>query len=136
MDAPVPVLGTQNFIFDPYAKFDQILSDFFLTDARQDQVFQDNIISFPKLCQLAGKDYQTLATSVKREFDTLLSRYFSTYQIAVKISTNPLPNKENELTLHLTVTINSDGSKVSGNYSIRTADAQLQEIIKKINNAE
>ena len=59
----------------------KLLGYYILTDSAQSVIFQNNLINLPQSYYEYINDPQGMATRVKNDLDTLLSRYFSMVEV-------------------------------------------------------
>lgn len=88
----------------------KLLGYYILTDSAQSVIFQNNLINLPQSYYEYINDPQGMATRVKNDLDTLLSRYFS----MVEVETEAVAKTESIYGILLYATVVDDkGIKVN-----------------------
>ena len=88
----------------------KLLGYYILTDSAQSVIFQNNLINLPQSYYEYINDPQGMATRVKNDLDTLLSRYFS----MVEVETEAVAKTESVYGILLYATVVDDkGIKVN-----------------------
>lgn len=88
----------------------KLLGYYILTDSAQSVIFQNNLINLPQSYYEYINDPQGMATRIKNDLDTLLSRYFS----MVEVETEAVAKTESVYGILLYATVVDDkGIKVN-----------------------
>ncbi len=88
----------------------KLLGYYILTDSAQSVIFQNNLINLPQSYYEYINDPQGMATRIKNDLDTLLSRYFS----LVEVETEAVAKTESVYGILLYATVVDDkGIKVN-----------------------
>ena len=88
----------------------KLLGYYILTDSAQSVIFQNNLINLPQTYYEYINDPQGMATRIKNDLDTLLSRYFS----MVEVETEAVAKTESVYGILLYATVVDDkGIKVN-----------------------
>lgn len=88
----------------------KLLGYYILTDSAQSVIFQNNLINLPQSYYEYINDPQGMATRIKNDLDTLLSRYFS----LVEVETEAVAKSESVYGILLYATVVDDkGIKVN-----------------------
>ena len=88
----------------------KLLGYYILTDSAQSVIFQNNLINLPQTYYEYINDPQGMATRIKNDLDTLLSRYFS----LVEVETEAVAKTESVYGILLYATVVDDkGIKVN-----------------------
>jgi hypothetical protein len=133
-NTPVPVLGTQSFVYDSANKFNQLLSDFYLSDYNQTQLYPGQVTSLPRILQQAGSDYATAVSKIQSLFSNYLSRYYDgNNSVQVSVVDDTAVGRKDQLILKLVVSLTEDSQQVTYGYLLKTANAMIEEVVR-INN--
>jgi len=103
-------LSDLGWVDNSEALLSKLLGYYILTDSAQSVIFQNNLINLPQSYYEYINDPQGMATRIKNDLDTLLSRYFS----MVEVETEAVAKTESVYGILLYATVVDDkGIKVN-----------------------
>ena len=102
-------LSEQAWVSDTPKILNHLFSYYILTDSAQSLVFQDNLINLPATYHRHINDPAGMASAVKTDLDTLLSRYFPAVEVSAE--TKQLTESRYGISLYASV-IDEQGVKV------------------------
>lgn len=130
MGIGIITLGREGVIKDTASKIDWIMSCFFFTKYRQTQLFQDEIISLPKIIQQNIDD----PVKVKEELEVKLNVYLERFFTRVLVEVDYELNDDNTSTIILDLNVsdddNVDSSLISVGYSLTYEGSNLSSILE------
>lgn len=130
---PVPVLGTQGFVYDTAGKFNQLMAWFMSSEHSESYLYKGKVTSLPKIIQEAGQSEEKIVSGIREGLTRLLSRYHDKVSIVATVRASTELGKQNQLNIDLSVSVSDQLTDITQKYLLRTSDSMIQEIIR-INN--
>lgn len=123
----VPVLGPQHWVLTPQQIFDQVMSDFFVSEYSQDTLFRDSVTSLTWIIQTSYGDITACCTAIQESLRTYLTSYFN--NVDVEAAEIPSDNTM-KADIRVFVTCNADdGTELNLGKLIRSESGKITEII-------
>lgn len=132
MENPLPTLSTSSWVTDISEKADRLLSNFFVSQHSQSQMFHGHITSLTYLVQQYGHDNIALVRETKAALVTYLNSYFDE---ATVDATTDIPNEDDPGRTNLTidVVVTQGGERYTLGKLIQVVNSTIAEIVS-INN--
>lgn len=130
---PVPVMGTQSLVSDSANKFFQLMSDLYVSDYNQTQLYPGKVTSLARLIQQAGSDGSKAATLIQSALSVYFSRYYDGCRIDVTVEDDTDAGRQDQLVLRLKIGVQEQGVSQVYDYMIKSTNSMLDELIR-INN--
>lgn len=130
---PVPVMGTQSLVSDSANKFFQLMSDLYVSDYNQTQLYPGNVTSLARLIQQAGTDGNKAATIIQSALSVYFSRYYDGCRVDVTVEDDVNSGRQDQLVLRLKIGVQEQGVNQVYDYMVKSTNSMLDELIR-INN--
>lgn len=133
MVTPIPTLDTQGWVYEASPKIDYALSYFIMTDAKQSNIYEDNISSLQKIVQEYSGDPLQTGEQISRTIQAYLGRYYENVTAEARWElTNP---DSSQTTVKITLLLNftEDGVVYTVNRLLTYFNGKFQSITQANN---
>lgn len=132
---PVPTFTPVGFVNDSINKLDALLSDMFVADGNQSQLYHGNVLSIPYIVQEYGSDISGLATSLQSRIKQYLMKYYTDVSVDARVTTSPDNPSVAGVTIQLFIEVVDNNSTYSQTIT-RTVVGSTERMAKiiKLNN--
>lgn len=120
----VPVLGSAGFTDDITIKVDQVLSNFYLTQASQTDVYRGSVVSMPDIIRRYGNDPLVLERETRNVLDGYLSRHFD----EVNLTINAILSGDS-IDLQITAILRDGERSLDIHHAVNSKNSKIRSII-------
>lgn len=128
-----PSLSEDGWVDDPVLLGDYLISQFFVSDYSQTQLYLGEVRSLPQIVQSTQGDSNKLISMVQTELMTYFSRYFNNVYVESALVNNPTDSSEIGFTIFISY-IDTNGNTHQLNNLINTLNSKISNIINLNNN--
>lgn len=130
---PVPVMGTQSLVSDSSNKFFQLMSDLYVSDYNQTQLYPGKVTSLARLMQQAGNDANKAVLLIQSALSVYFSRYYAGCNIEVTAQDDPSPDRQDQIILNLKIGVQEEGVGANYDYVLKSTNGMIDALIR-VNN--
>jgi len=125
----IPVLGSPGFVTDITIKADQAMSNFYISQRSQSDMYRGSIVSLASIIQRYGNNAMELEAEVKQVLEPYFQRQFEEVTLEVSTVTNG-PS----IDLQISVILRDGNKSVDMRHVVTSTDSKIRSIIDLQNN--
>lgn len=127
-----PSISEDGWVDDPLLAGDYLMSQFFVADYSQTQLYLDQVSSLPYIIQSTQGDTNKLISTIQTTLTKYLGRYFSDVYVESVLVPNPTGSSDIGFTIYVSY-VGNDGVTYQLNNIIETLNSKISNVIN-INN--
>lgn len=133
MAAVVPSVSDRGWLKGPSEKADQLLSNFYATDAAQTYLYKGSVTNVQDLLQRFGNDMNRIASQMQIALDEYFKPYFDAVSVQVSTNADDDVNPTNAVTLTVAIAVVQDGKQYSVSALVGNVNSKFRRITNYIN---
>lgn len=127
----IPVLGSAGFAVDMTIKADEAMSNFYICQRSQSDMYRGNIASLGDIISRLGNNSVDLPTEVQRVLSAYLERQFSSVDLDVKATV-----QGSSIDLRITAILRDGKRSVDIAHVVSASDSKIRSIVDLQNNGK
>lgn len=127
----IPVLGSAGFAVDMTIKADEAMSNFYICQRSQSDMYRGNIASLGDIISRLGNNSVDLPTEVQRVLSAYLGRQFSSVDLDVKANV-----QGSSIDLRITAILRDGKRSVDIAHVVSASDSKIRSIVDLQNNGK
>jgi hypothetical protein len=127
----IPVLGSAGFATDMTIKADEAMSNFYISQRSQSDMYRGSIASLGEIISRLGNNTVDLPTEIQRVLGAYLERQFDQVDLTVKSDVNG-----SSIDLRITAILRDGNRSIDVAHVVAASDSKIRSIIDLQNNGK
>jgi len=120
----IPVLGSPGFASDLTIKADEALSNFYITQRSQSDMYRGSVVSLGDIISRYGNNPQELESEVRRVLEPYFQRQFDEVTLTVTTTT-----KDSSIDLQISAILRDGNKSIDLQHVVTSTDSKIRSII-------